>query len=446
MTVRHATTDAQCGRRCVTLSALVTARTEIDCPSVTQSSRYRHIVARYLSHMRVLYCTDTFPPQVNGVSVVTALSVDGLIARGWDVRVIAPSYPRGPHSVFAAPGKAQVRTAPVTALPSASLPIYPDVRVAVPDYFAIQRAVRYFAPDLVHCTTEFIIGRLGQIAADRARIPMVTSYHTDFGKYAKAYGASWLAPSISRYLARFHRRAARTFTPSGPAREELWRLGVRDVEVWGRGVDAIRFHPSRRSAVLRDRLGASGAFTFLYVGRLAAEKNVRLLLEAYRLCVARLPEGTVRLVIAGAGPEELALRNAAPPGTVFLGYLDRTQELPALYASADAFVFASTTETLGLVVLEAMAAGIPVVAAPVGGVADHLRDGENGLAYKANDAAACAAAMCLLASDRALLLRLCDGARRTAQALTWDSELDRLDVSYREVCAADPACEMTQIE
>ena len=117
-----------------------------------------------------------------------------------------------------------------------------------------------------------------------------------------------------------------------------------------------------------------------------------------------------------------------------------------MYASADAFVFASTTETLGLVVLEAMAAGIPVVAAPVGGVADHLRDGENGLAYKANDAAACAAAMCLLASDRALLLRLCDGARRTAQALTWESELDRLDVSYREVCAADPACEMTQIE
>jgi glycosyltransferase involved in cell wall biosynthesis len=394
--------------------------------------------------MRVLYCTDTFPPQVNGVSVVTELSVGGLGARGWDVRVVAPGYPRNGQGVFGDHGTAVAPAAPVTSLPSASLPIYPDVRLSLPDYFAVRRAIERFEPDLVHCTTEFIIGRLGQMAAARAGIPIVTSYHTDFGKYAKAYGAPWLAPSVSRYLARFHRRALRTFTPSGPARNELWRLGVRDVEVWGRGVDAVRFHPSHRSAGLRTKLGTNDAFTFLYVGRLAAEKNVRVLLEAYRLCAARLPAGSVRLVIAGEGPEEPALRNEAPPGTVFLGYLDRTHELPALYASCDAFIFASTTETLGLVVLEAMAAGIPVVAAPAGGVADHLRNGENGLAYAANDAAACANAMHRLAIDRNLVVRLRAGARRTAQALTWDSELDRLDTSYREVCASDTACELVQ--
>ena len=270
-------------------------------------------------------------------------------------------------------------------------------------------------------------------------MPFVTSYHTDFGKYATAYGLPWLVKPLSAYLARFHLRARRTYTPSGPARDDLWRIGVRDVEVWGRGVDAERFHPAKRSMELRTRLGLGGAFTLLYVGRLAAEKGVDIVFDAYRRLEARLPAGAVRLIIAGAGPEEARLRATAPASTVFLGYLDRSRDLPALYASCDAFVFASTTETLGLVVLEAMASGIPVVAAPAGGVADHLRDGENGLTYAPRDAAACADAMLRLVTDRTLNLTLRDGARRTAETLTWTRELDRLDLSYREVCAETAA-------
>jgi glycosyltransferase involved in cell wall biosynthesis len=117
----------------------------------------------------------------------------------------------------------------------------------------------------------------------------------------------------------------------------------------------------------------------------------------------------------------------------FLGNLDRARELPALYASADAFVFASTTETLGLVVLEAMASGTPVIAAPEGGVADNLRHEVNGLAYAAMDVSACTAAMRRLVEDRALAQTLRDGARATAERRTWEHEMDRLDASYREV-------------
>ena len=396
-----------------------------------------HDIATF-GHMRVLYCTDTYPPQVNGVSVVTALSVEGLRDRGWDVHVVAPRYPDDPRVIFDERGaltSAEART----TIASTTLPIYPDIRLAAPDYRAVRRAVERFKPDLVHCATEFVIGRLGQMAAARAGVPFVTSYHTDFAKYATAYGLPWLVKPLSAYLARFHLRARRTYTPSGPARDDLWRIGVRDVEVWGRGVDAERFHPEKRSMELRTRLGLGGAFTFLYVGRLAAEKGVDVVFDAYRRLEARLPAGTVRLVIAGAGPEEGRLRAAAPASTVFLGYLDRTRDLPAMYASCDAFVFASTTETLGLVVLEAMASGIPVVAAPAGGVADHLRDGENGLSYAPRDAAACADAMLRLVTDRMLNLTLRDGARQTAQTLTWTRELDRLDLSYREVCAETAA-------
>ena len=374
--------------------------------------------------MRVLYCTDTYPPQVNGVSVVTAISVAGLRERGWDVHVIAPRYPsENGHS--ADPN--------VIGLPSASLPLYPDVRLVAPDYFAVRDAIDRVRPDIVHCATEFLVGRLGQMAASRAGVPFVTSYHTDFSRYMTSYGVPWLAPTVSRYLARFHKRARRTFTPSKASRADLKLLGVSDVEVWGCGVDAELFNPVRRSQALRVKLGIDGAFTFLYVGRLAAEKGVDVVMEAYRRAEAQLPAGSTRLVIAGAGPEEERLRTSAPPGTVFLGFLERGSALPTLYASADAFAFASTTETLGLVVLEAMASGLSVVAAPAGGVAEHLRDNENGIAYPANDIDACAAAMVRLATDGPLSVRLRAGARRTAEALAWSVELDRLDASYRRL-------------
>ncbi|MDE3129422.1 MAG: glycosyltransferase family 1 protein [Gemmatimonadota bacterium] len=379
---------------------------------------------------RVLFCTDTYPPQVNGVSVVTALSVRGLEARGWECRVVAPRYPAAACADAAAAGVH--RHGRVTAVPSVPLPVYPDIRLAAPALARVTRLARRFAPDLVHCETEFVLGRLGQIAARRLGVPVVTSYHTDFGKYAAAYGAPWLRRPVSAYLRRFHARARRTYTPSAAAAGELARLGVTHAEVWGRGVDTEAFSPGRRSLALRDAIGlAPGAFTFLYVGRLAAEKSVDRVIAAYRRAAERLPAGAVRLVIAGAGPREAALRAEAPASVVFLGHLDRDAALPQLYASADAFVFASETETLGLVVLEAMASGLPVCAVPAGGVAEHLRDGVNGLAVPPGDADEMAVALVRLAADQALRRRLSAGAVATARDLDWAAELDRLDRSYR---------------
>lgn len=381
--------------------------------------------------MRILYCTDTYPPQVNGVSVVTALSVAGLRARGWSCAVVAPRYPAGAHTVF--PEAAAGREDVLVSIPSVAMPVYPDLRLSAPDYLAVRRIVRRFRPHLIHAETEFVIGRLGQMAGQRAGIPLVSSYHTDFARYAAAYGVPWLRDSVAGYIGRFHRRSWRTYTPSGPARADLMRTGVQDVEVWGRGVDTTTYSPARRSAEWRGRLGLEDRFAFLYVGRLAAEKGVEQIVEAYGVAQRQMSPDSTRLIIAGAGPREASIRANAPSGTILLGYLDRATELPALYASADAFVFASLTETLGLVVLEAMASGLPVIAVPAGGVADHLRDGANGLATAPHDVASMAAAMVALASDRERARRLGSGARATAEALTWDAELDRLDRSYREV-------------
>lgn len=385
---------------------------------------------------RVLYCTDTYPPQVNGVSVVTALSVAGLRARGWEVGVVSPRYPQYPP-----PGVKQFvddfgAADHLVRVPSAKFPPYPDIRLALPSYGRVARAIREFRPDLVHCATEFALGRIGQMAASRAGLPIVTSYHTDFGRYTEAYGAPWLRPAVSRYIARFHARAARTYTPSATARDDLRALGVHEVEVWGRTVDTRAFAPHRRDPVTRRALDVDGRFVFVHVGRLAAEKGVDTILRAFALARALLPAGMVHLVIAGGGPEEAALRAAAPPDVTFLGVLDRAKALPQLYASCDAFVFASLTETLGLVVLEAMASGLPVIATPAGGVADHLRHEENGLAVPPDAVDDLAHAMVRLVLRPELRTRLAAGARHTAEGLSWERELDRLDASYREVCAA----------
>jgi glycosyltransferase involved in cell wall biosynthesis len=294
--------------------------------------------------------------------------------------------------------------------------------------------IRRFRPDLIHCATEFGVGRMGQLAARRANVPAVSSYHTDFARYADAYGTSWLRGAVTSYLGRFHRRSRRVFTPSTVSREDLIRLKVPDVEVWGRGVDAELFHPGRRSQEMRAAFGMGSRFTFLYVGRLAPEKRAGQIIDAFRLASEQLPRGVIHLIVAGTGPAEGELRAGAPQGVTFLGYLERKSRLPDLYANCDAFVFASVTETLGLVILEAMASGLPVIASPAGGVRDHLRDGKNGLAYEERDTEALAQAMVKLAGDWNLTQRLSRGARRTAEALTWEQELDRLDLSYREIC------------
>lgn len=382
---------------------------------------------------RILYCTDTYPPQVNGVSVVTAMSIAGLAQRGWECHVITPKYPPPFTNAFPDVELPNERTR--TPLPSISLPWYPDLRLAAPLMGRMAGTFARFRPTLVHCATEFLIGWMGQRLAVARGIPVVSSYHTDFARYARSYGMPWLAGPIARFVARFHQRSARTYTPSVPARADLLAMGVPDVEVWGRAVDVTAFHPSKRSEPLHHTYGGRDSFVLLHVGRLAPEKGVEVLLQGFALAQQQLPAGAIQLVIAGAGPSEAVLREKAPPYVTFLGNLDRRAVLPRLYASADAFVFASLTETLGLVILEAMASGLPIIATPAGGVADHLRHGINGLAFAANDASALASAMVSLAMDRARARQLGSAARFTAESLSWEAELDRLDASYREVLA-----------
>ncbi len=389
---------------------------------------------------RILFCTDTFPPQVNGVSVVTAGMVAGLQQRGWECAVLGPAYPLTGRRMLWSPEQARYYS-----VPSVALPVYPDVRLAWPAARQVQAVFDDFRPDLVHCATEFSIGFSGMREATRRGVPVCTTSHTDFSRYCSSYGVPFLRPLVHRWMRYFHGQANRTLVPSRTAQEDLLKIGVQRTHAWSGGVDAELFHPRHFSSATRQRLGIARAFTFLHVGRLAPEKNVELVMAAFALARVHRPESSLRLLIAGAGPRESVLRTQATPGISFLGAVNRTGELPSLYASVDAFVTASTTETLGLVTLEAMASGLPVIACREGGLRDYLEPANNGLAFDGNDVRGCAEAMVRLVDDASLHERLRSGARRTAEAWSSTRDLDRLDRLFQGEIAAHARSQSTSI-
>ena len=373
--------------------------------------------------MRIALVTDTYLPEVNGVTTVLATMRQGLLARGHEVLVIAPAYDR--------PGPDE---AGVVRRWSLRFPPYPAIRLSLPFGGDVGRALARFAPDVVHVATEGPLGRLGRTAALRAEWPLVTSFHTDFPRYAARYLGPWAVPPVQRYLRRFHAPARLTQTPSERTREELHALGIRHATVWGRGVDTRQFTPARRSAERRGELGVAGERpVILHVSRLAVEKDVRTLVAAFRRAHGVLGEEAL-FVIAGDGPEAAAVRGALPFATHY-GFIDRAR-LADLYADSDLFVFPSPTETCGLVVLEAMASGLPVVTSDQGGVRENVRSGLNGVALPAGAPERFAEAIVALARDPEGRGAMAEAARAFAVARDWGRELDALEPMYRDAIAA----------
>lgn len=366
--------------------------------------------------MRISFVSDTWLPEVNGVTTVLATMRRGLQYRGHTVQVISPRY--GAHPDDAADDARR---------PSIAMPGYAHSRLALPFDRGVARAMDRFEPDLVHVVTEGPLGAAGRRHALAGAIPLVTSFHTDFPRYAARYLGSWAVGPVRGYLRHFHGRAALTQTPSEATRAELVELGLSRVVVWGRGVDSTLFTPQRRSLARREALGAGNSTLVLHVSRLAVEKDVDTLTACFRRLHARLGD-SLCFVVAGDGPRAPEVR-AALPFAVHRGFLGR-EALADLYADADLFVFPSRTETCGLVVLEAMASGLPVIASNEGGVQENLRSGINGLALPGGDVAAFTAAVEELWADRQQRHAMGQAARAFAIARDWERELDALEPLY----------------
>lgn len=369
--------------------------------------------------------TDTYTPQVNGVTTVVRRIVDALSAAGHEVAVVAPRYPEGK----AAAGARELR------MPSLPFPPYPAIRLSLPRSVPVDRFLGEFAPEVVHVHSEGPLGVLGRRYAIRNEVPLVTSFHTDFPRYARHYGAAPLAPLVWRWLAWFHGPAEVTLTPGEAIQGDLHEHGIPHAAVWGRGVDPRLFHPSRRNAGWRRWLGGGDDTTVvLHVGRLAPEKNLHVLIKAWAIAKERLGQRAT-FVVAGEGPLQRRIV-AELPFVRWLGFLPRPQ-LATLYASSDLCVLTSRTETCGLVALEAMASGLPVIAAAAGGLQESVRHDETGLLAAPNDPEAFAAAIEALVLDPTRRLAFAAAARERAAGLDSAQEDADLLLRYeRLACAA----------
>ena len=373
--------------------------------------------------MRVAIIAEVFLPKIDGVVNRTVQLIRQLVRCDDQVLVACPR----------AEGS-RACGVPVVECRSFPFPPYPEYRIGLPDKHLVKE-VGQFAPDVLHFVNPFAFGFRCYDALRRAglRLPTVFSFHTLYGEFVKQYRALKPLSKVLWWMTReYHNRADVNVTVSAIMQEDLARRGFRRVRCWPPAVDGRLFHPGRRSAALRERLtgGRPEKPLLLTVSRLAPEKNVGFLAG-----VLKQAPGAC-LAVVGDGPQRAELEQRfAGTDTQFVGYL-KGEELAAAYASADAFVYASETETMGNVVLEALACGCPVVAPRAGGIPNLVEHGRTGLLYAPGDLGDAGRLTRAVLGDAALRARLGRAGREAVETWDWEHSVGRVRQFYAEAIAA----------
>ena len=373
--------------------------------------------------MRIAFFSEACAPQLNGVVTTQGKLIPYLRSRGHQVLFVLPRYKGNPQSLD------------VVEFKSLPFPLYPEMPVILPHWkFHMRKLeqVEAFQPDLVHLMTWGVLGFFGQKWARRKGIPVVASYETDIIRYLGYYGFGMFESQAWRYLRWLFNNCRRTYVPSPEIKKFLEGSGIRDVDVFERGVDCEQFHPAKRSELVRKSFGVEpNGVLVLYIGRLSKEKNLKLLLNSFIRLSCQYPK--TRLVVTGDGPIRGSLtREFSHPSIRFTSW-KRGEELCSLFASADIFVLPSTTETLSLVALESMASGVPVLAMNAGGVRDVVKHQETGLL--ADSAEEFDAFFRGMIADNSLCSKLGTNGRRYAECKTWTRAFQNLENSYLELLA-----------
>ena len=366
--------------------------------------------------LRIALVTETFLPKIDGIVTRLCHTIRYLRSFGHELLIVAPR------------GIDEFEGVPVHGVPGFAFPIYPELKLAVPRP-SIAATLRRFEPDLIHLVNPAVLGLSGFMHSSGHRIPLVVSYHTHLPKYLHYYGLGSLEPVMWWAIREGYNRADLILATSRAMQSELEQQRLHRVSLWQRGVDTELFHPARASRAMRDRLtqGHPSDKLLLYVGRLSAEKEI----ERFRDVLAALPG--VRLALVGDGPHRARLeQHFAGTPTLFTGFL-QGEELASTFASSDAFFLPSRTETLGLVLMEAMAAGCPVVTTRAGGTSDIVQDGITGYLCDPADPNSAIDALRTLLFAVAHRDRLSRQARLDAEQWGWAAATRQLENYYREL-------------
>ena len=320
--------------------------------------------------MKIAFFTETFLPKVDGIVTRLTKTIEFLTKNGDEVIVFCPEG--CPDSY---------KGATIVGVAAMPLPLYPELKLGLPGP-AVSDKLEAFKPDLIHVVNPAVLGLGGIWLAKTNNIPLIASYHTHLPKYLEHYGMGMLEPLLWELLKAAHNQALLNLCTSTAMVNELEEKGIQRTALWQRGVDTTNFRPELRSDKMREKLFGKYQKTdslLIYVGRLSAEKQI----ERIKPVLDNIPGACLALV--GDGPYRGQLEKIFEnTQTSFIGYLSG-EELASAYASGDIFLFPSSTETLGLVLLEAMAAGCPVIGANKGGIPDIINDGVNGCVYNPDE-------------------------------------------------------------
>jgi glycosyltransferase involved in cell wall biosynthesis len=315
------------------------------------------------------------------------------------------------------------------------IPFYSEMKMYIPRFFAFLKRAQADGIQLVHYTTPGPVGLAAMYVASRLHVPMVGSFHTQLSEYTALLSGSERLGDLMREYQRWpYGKCERILVPSTATRELLIAAKIRaeKIRLWTRGVDTDQFAPAKRSTAMRAAWGVDDSRpALMYVGRLSREKGLELIPSIART----LREAGVdhRLVFVGDGPMRETLQQACPDA-VFTGALAHADVAVAM-ASADVFVFPSRTDTLGNVVLEAQASGIPVLVSDAGGPRENILDGETGFVCSERGALDMPVRTLQLASDRTRRVVMGQAARAYALSRSWSSAMAPLYDAYREVGA-----------
>jgi glycosyltransferase involved in cell wall biosynthesis len=374
-----------------------------------------HLRLRVVHHarMRVAFVTEVWTPSINGVVTRLTGTIEELRRRGDEVLVIAPA---SGAAEIDEPGL-RVRLIPTFSVRF----VYGGQPWGLP-LPRVARQLEEFEPDVVHVVNPALLGIAGVMAAHRRGYPLVCSYHTDIAAYAEFYHLAWIRPLIWKVLSSLHRKAEVNLGTSGAAVDQLTAAGVPRTYLWRRAVDLERFHPADPEAKTGRPPRA------LYVGRLAGEKGLEALAELTP--AGRVPRnnlsGDLELLIVGDGPARDEVMEAL--GSDHVTYTGRLEgeQLAEAYRRADLFVFPSRTDTLGLVMLEALASGLPVVAAESPASCEVLRGCAAGRIFSAGDPGSLSAAV----ADVLAQGDLREDARAWVRGFGWAAATNELVLSY----------------